>query len=60
MVMQIYIWQLATIEWGASTMPTEFFTKLKELHPSWAPEYIDPYLNELKVKVKNSKPEALK
>ena len=36
------------------------FNQLKELSPSWSEQYIDPYLGELEVKIKNNKPEILK
>lgn len=36
------------------------FKKLKELRPGWSEEFIDPYLRELEIKIKNSKPEVIK
>lgn len=36
------------------------FKQLKELAPSWSEYYINPYLSELEIKIKNNKPELLK
>lgn len=36
------------------------FKRLEKLRPGWSEEFIAPYLKELEVKIKNSKPEILK
>ncbi|MEW8646716.1 MAG: hypothetical protein AB2563_11510 [Candidatus Thiodiazotropha endolucinida] len=36
------------------------YKKLKELRPGWSQEFIDPYLKDLEIKIKKSKPEVIK